>query len=52
MTLDQIKAAAPTYEYDPLYGAQSGPWTTGMFIEAALQQPRSQEVTCTRETLS
>jgi len=35
LTLDQIKAAAPTYEYDPLYGAQSGSWTTGMFIEAA-----------------
>ncbi len=35
MTLDQVKAARPTYEYDPLYGAKSGAWTTDMFVEAA-----------------
>jgi len=34
MTLDQVKAAQPTQDYDPLYGAASGPWTTGMFVEA------------------
>ena len=33
MTLDQVKAAKPTYDYDPLYGASTGPWTTDMFIE-------------------
>jgi glyoxylase-like metal-dependent hydrolase (beta-lactamase superfamily II) len=33
-TLAQIKAAKPTYEYDPRYGAASGAWTTDMFIEA------------------
>lgn len=34
MTLEQIKAARPTLEYDPRYGATSGPWTTDMFVEA------------------
>jgi cyclase len=33
-TLDQIKAASPTQGYTRRYGADSGPWTTGMFIEA------------------
>jgi cyclase len=35
MTLDQVKAARPTYEYDARYGATTGAWTTDMFIEAA-----------------
>ena len=35
MTLDQVKAAKPTADYDGRYGATSGPWTTDMFIEAA-----------------
>jgi cyclase len=34
MTLDQVKAAKPTFDYDGLYGSDSGPWTTSMFIEA------------------
>ncbi len=33
-TLDQVKAAQPTLDYDPLYGAVSGSWTTDMFVEA------------------
>jgi glyoxylase-like metal-dependent hydrolase (beta-lactamase superfamily II) len=33
-TLDQIKAARPTLEYDGLYGAGGGTWTTAAFIEA------------------
>jgi cyclase len=33
MTLDQIKAAKPTFDYDPVYGATAGPWTTDMFVE-------------------
>jgi cyclase len=36
-TLEQIKAARPTLDYDPRYGAASGPWTTAMFIEAVYQ---------------
>ena len=34
MTLDQVKAAKPTRDYDPRYGATTGFWTTDMFIEA------------------
>jgi glyoxylase-like metal-dependent hydrolase (beta-lactamase superfamily II) len=34
MTLSQIKAADPTKEYRSRYGAESGPWTTDMFVEA------------------
>jgi glyoxylase-like metal-dependent hydrolase (beta-lactamase superfamily II) len=34
MTLEQVKAARPTRDYDPRYGAASGPWTTDMFVEA------------------
>ena len=34
MTLEQVKAAKPTFDYDPLYGTKTGPWTTDMFIEA------------------
>jgi glyoxylase-like metal-dependent hydrolase (beta-lactamase superfamily II) len=33
-TLEQVKAAKPTFDYDPLYGATTGPWTTDMFVEA------------------
>ena len=37
MTLPQVKAARPTLDYDPRYGASSGPWTTDMFVEAVFQ---------------
>ena len=37
MTLEQIKAARPTQDYDPIYGKNEGNWTTDMFIEAAYQ---------------
>jgi cyclase len=37
MTLAQVKAAKPTSDYDPIYGAISGPWTTDMFVEAVFQ---------------
>jgi cyclase len=35
MTLDEVKAAKPTADYEPRYGSQSGAWTTDAFIEAA-----------------
>jgi hypothetical protein len=38
MTLDQVKAAKTTVDYDGLYGATSGPWTTDMFVEAIYQE--------------
>jgi glyoxylase-like metal-dependent hydrolase (beta-lactamase superfamily II) len=33
-TLEQVKAAKPTLDYDGMYGADTGPWTTDMFIDA------------------
>jgi glyoxylase-like metal-dependent hydrolase (beta-lactamase superfamily II) len=35
LTLDQVKAARPTRDYDARYGKQTGTWTTDMFVEAA-----------------
>jgi cyclase len=34
MTLEQVKAAKPTIDYDPLFGAPGGFWTSDMFVEA------------------
>ena len=34
MTLEQVKAARPTLDYDPRYGSTTGVWTTEMFVEA------------------
>jgi cyclase len=34
MTLEQVKAAKPTLDYDSQYGATTGFWTTDKFIEA------------------
>ena len=33
-SLEQVKAASPTQGYTRRYGADSGPWTTSMFVEA------------------
>lgn len=35
MTLDQVKAARPTRDWDARYGKETGAWTTSMFVEAA-----------------
>jgi glyoxylase-like metal-dependent hydrolase (beta-lactamase superfamily II) len=37
MTLQQIKAARPTLDFDGRYGSTSGSWTTDMFIEAVFK---------------
>jgi hypothetical protein len=34
MTLDQVKAARPTMDFDGRYGSNTGTWTTAMFVEA------------------
>jgi cyclase len=34
MTLEQVKAARPTEDWDPRLGKTTGPWTTDMFVEA------------------
>jgi glyoxylase-like metal-dependent hydrolase (beta-lactamase superfamily II) len=33
-TLEQVKTARPTLDFDGRYGSTTGPWTTSMFIEA------------------
>jgi glyoxylase-like metal-dependent hydrolase (beta-lactamase superfamily II) len=35
LTLEQVKAARPTIDFDTRYGRTTGPWTTDMFVEAA-----------------
>ncbi len=37
-TLEQVKAAKPTYDYDGGYGSDTGPWTTDMFIETVYRE--------------
>ena len=39
LTLEQVKAARPTRDYDSRYGATTGAWTTDRFVEAVLSQP-------------
>jgi hypothetical protein len=34
MTLEQVKAAKPTEDWNARFGSTSGPWTTDMFVEA------------------
>jgi glyoxylase-like metal-dependent hydrolase (beta-lactamase superfamily II) len=34
MTLDQVKAARPTMDFDGRFGSKTGAWTTDMFVEA------------------
>jgi glyoxylase-like metal-dependent hydrolase (beta-lactamase superfamily II) len=44
MTLQQVKAARPTMDFDRRYGSETGAWTTDMFVEAVYRslQPRKQ----------
>jgi glyoxylase-like metal-dependent hydrolase (beta-lactamase superfamily II) len=37
-TLQQVRAANPTLGYRSQYGADSGPWTTDMFVEVAYNE--------------
>jgi glyoxylase-like metal-dependent hydrolase (beta-lactamase superfamily II) len=39
-TLEQVKAARPTADYDTRYGATAGSWTTDMFLEAVYRTIR------------
>jgi glyoxylase-like metal-dependent hydrolase (beta-lactamase superfamily II) len=38
MSLEQVKAARPTFDYDGEFGSETGPWTTAMFIEAVYNE--------------
>ena len=42
MTLEQVKAAKPTVDYDPLYGGDTGFWTTDKFVEAVYKSLKDQ----------
>jgi len=35
MSIEQVKAARPTRDYDTRFGRDTGSWTTDMFVEAA-----------------
>jgi hypothetical protein len=34
LTLEQVRAARPTLDFDGRYGSTTGPWTTDMFVSA------------------
>jgi glyoxylase-like metal-dependent hydrolase (beta-lactamase superfamily II) len=36
LTRAQIQAARPTFDWDARYGAESGEWTTAMFVDAVI----------------
>jgi cyclase len=37
-TIEQVKAAGVSLDYDGVYGAASGPWTTDMFVETVYRE--------------
>jgi hypothetical protein len=37
-TIEQVKAAGVSLDYDGVYGAGSGPWTTDMFVETVFRE--------------
>jgi glyoxylase-like metal-dependent hydrolase (beta-lactamase superfamily II) len=39
-TLDRVKAAQPTLDFDARYGSDTGFWTTAMFIDTIYQEMR------------
>jgi hypothetical protein len=41
MTLEQVKAARPTLDYDARYGSDTGPWTPAMFVEAIYNEMKA-----------
>jgi len=43
MTLEQVKAARPTMDFDGRYGSNTGSWTTDMFVEAVYRSLREKK---------
>ncbi|HXN09863.1 MAG TPA: MBL fold metallo-hydrolase [Steroidobacteraceae bacterium] len=41
MTLEQVLASRPSFDYDGIYGSDSEPWTTRMFLEAVYREVAS-----------
>ena len=48
-TLDQVKAARVTADYDDRYGAANGSWTTDMFVEAVYKSLKTSPATAARK---
>ncbi len=48
MTLEQVRAAQPVLDYNGIYGATTGPWTTDMFIAAIYRDLSKTPATATR----
>jgi glyoxylase-like metal-dependent hydrolase (beta-lactamase superfamily II) len=42
LTLEQVQAAKPTFDYDPLYGSNPN-WTPAMFVEAVYKSLRTEK---------
>jgi hypothetical protein len=40
-TIDQVKAAGVSLDYDGVYGAASGPWTTDMFVATVYREVKA-----------
>jgi hypothetical protein len=49
MTLEQIRAAKPAFDWEPRYGTDTGPWTTAMFIEAVYRGLSAPAATSVRQ---
>jgi hypothetical protein len=47
-TLAQVRAARVTADYDTRYGANTGPWTTAMFVEAVYNSLKAPAATSNR----
>ncbi len=47
MTLEQVRAARPTLDFDGRFGATTGPWTTDMFLSAVYRSLDPAEVRST-----
>lgn len=47
-TLEQVKTANPTLGYRSQYGAESGPWTTNMFVEVIYNELSAKKSGATR----
>lgn len=50
MSLDQVKAAKPSFDYDGIYGSDTGPWTTSMFVDAVYKGLSDKNKEKTKET--
>jgi glyoxylase-like metal-dependent hydrolase (beta-lactamase superfamily II) len=49
MTLEQVKAAKPTLDYDTQYGSTTGFWTTDQFVEAVYKSLSTKTVSANKQ---